>query len=128
MKKQILPVATITLIGLVLTGCSSIGPVTSTPPVKAFTLEKPTTFTFSLVGSKATLPIGEYKPVFEDKKLYYYAAPTKIPIRDLGSFAVDGGLVLERNHTTPSKWYYINNMGQINRLKLPAEVEVKPVD
>lgn len=128
MNKRLVTYSVLALVGFALCGCSSIGSITSTPPVKAFSLEKPATFTFSLVGSKATLPAGEYKPVFEDKKLYYYAAPTKIPVRDLGSFAFDGGLVLERGKSMPTKWYFINNMGQINRMKLPPEVEVKPVD
>ena len=112
----------------VLCGCSSLRGLTSTPPVKALVLEAPTELTFSMVGSKASLPAGEYKPILEDNRGYYYMAPTKIAFRDLGSYMHDGGLIVLRGQNVPTEWYFIHNNGSVVRLKLPAGFPVKVVE
>jgi hypothetical protein len=107
-----------------LTGCASMRVLTSTPPVKAFVLEKPAEFTFGL-GTKLTLPAGEYKPVMEDNNGYYYQAPTKIVARDIFSYVADGGVYLRRDESTPSHWYAIDQQNYTKMGKLPKDFQIK---
>ena len=109
---------------LLLSGCASTQVLSSTPPVKGFVLEKPSQFSFGL-GTKITIPAGEYKPVMEDNDGYYYQAPTKVVARDIFSYVADGGLYLRRDETTPSRWYAIDEHNSIKTGKLPKDFQVK---
>lgn len=100
------------LIGLLLTGCSSLRPISSTPPESAIRLNEPVTIHEFL--SKATFPAGEYHPLYEDNDGYYYQAPSKIVANDLFSYMYDGGLYVKRGGTEPTEWYIIVQNGQKN--------------
>ncbi|HEX4266086.1 MAG TPA: hypothetical protein VH597_17250 [Verrucomicrobiae bacterium] len=122
-------------IGIVLTsvalallpGCASMRVLSSTPPVKAFVLEKPAEFTFGL-GTKVTFPAGEYKPVMEDNDGYYYQAPSKVVARDLFSYVADGGLYLRRAEMVPTRWYVIDQQNYTKTGKLPKDFSVKAIE
>src|SRR5947207_1537905 len=75
------------IVGLIVTtalicGCASLRALSSPPPVKAIVLDHAAELTIGL-GTKLSLPAGEYKPVLEDKVGYYYQAPSKLAVRDL---------------------------------------------
>ena len=110
-----------------LSGCASMRVLSSTPPVKGFVLEKPAEFTFGL-GSKISLPAGEYKPVMEDNDGYYYQAPSKLVARDIFSYVADGGLYLHRGETMPSKWYAIDQQNYTKTGKLPKDFSLKVME
>lgn len=107
-----------------LVGCSSMRVLSSTPPVKSFVLDKPAELTFGL-GTKLSLPAGEYKPVMEDNDGYYYQAPSKVVARDLFSYVADGGLYVRRGQETPSHWYAIDNQNYTRMGKLPKDFPAK---
>jgi len=113
------------ILAAALTGCSSMRVLTSTPPVKSFVLEKPAEFRFGL-GTKLTLPVGEYKPVMEDNSGYYYQAPTKIVARDIFSYVADGGVYLRRDESFPSHWYAIDTQNYTKMGRLPEGFQMKP--
>ena len=95
-----------------LSGCASMRPISSTPPLAKIVLKSahderafqgvlpPTPF-------HVILPPGEYRPTYEDDNAYYYPAPTKLVINDLTSNFADGGIYVSRGSNTPTGWYYI---------------------
>jgi len=105
------------LVVLLLTGCSSIRPVTSTPPASAIVVSEP--FTVHEL-TRANFPSGEYKPVFEDNDGFYYQAPTKIIANLMFTYVGDGGLYLKKGEKEPSQWYFITDGGHITRGDLSA--------
>jgi hypothetical protein len=99
-------IATFSLFGLLLTGCTSMQPISSKPPESAIILKAPAIFPGFLYS--VTFPAGEYRPVYEDAGGYYYQAPTKVIGHDFTSYMFDGGLYVERTKTEPTKWYTID--------------------
>ena len=95
-----------------LSGCASMRPISSTPPLAKIVLKSahderafagllpPTPF-------HVILPPGEYHPTYEDDGAYYYPAPTKVVVNDLTSSFADGGIYVSRGGNSPSGWYYI---------------------
>jgi hypothetical protein len=114
------------LLPVILTGCSSMRALTTTPPFKGFVLEKPAEFTFGL-GTKMSLPAGEYKPVMEDDHGYYYQAPSKVVARDIFSYVADGGLYLRKEEAIPTHWYAIDQQNYTRTGTLPKNFQVKPI-
>ena len=102
------------LLAVVLSGCASIRVISSDPPVKTIVLNHPVEFTFGL-GTKLSMPAGEYKPILEDNAGYYYQAPSKLAARDILSYVADGGLFIKRGEEAPSKWYALDDLGGGNR-------------
>jgi hypothetical protein len=98
-----------------LTGCATMRPISSPPPVPKIVLSAP----FSAVAFhggipvpfRILLPAGEYRPLYEDDESYYYQAPSKIVVNDPSSFLYDGGVCVLRGSTTPRGWYYIDENG-----------------
>jgi hypothetical protein len=98
------------LVGLLLTGCSSLSPISSKPPESAIELKSPAKFTGFLYT--VTFPAGEYRPLYEDDGGYYYQAPAKVIGHDIISYMLDGGLYVERGSNEPTRWYIIEQNGQ----------------
>ena len=98
------------LICLILTGCTSLRPISSKPPESAIVLSAPVTI--REIVTTATFPAGEYHPLYEDDGGYYYQAPTKVVANDIFSYMYDGGLYVERGTNEPTKWYVIGQNGQ----------------
>ena len=94
------------LLGLLITGCSSLIPISSKPPESAIVLKAPVKF----IGFSYTVifPAGEYRPLYEDDGGYYYQAPTKISGHKIVSYMFDGGLYVRRTNTEPTQWYIID--------------------
>lgn len=101
--------------------------LSSVPPVKAVVLDQTTEFRFGL-GTKLTLPAGEYKPVLEDKAGYYYQAPSKVVARDILSYVADGGVFVRRGDKTPTRWYAIDQQNYVKTGKLPENFHSKIVE
>lgn len=110
-----------------LAGCASMKALSSTPPVKAIVLEKSAEFRFGL-GSKISLPAGEYKPVMEDDHGYFYQAPSKLVARDIFSYVADGGVFVKRGEKAPSLWYAIDEHNYTKTGRLPEHFEFKVVE
>jgi hypothetical protein len=98
---------------LIVSGCSSLEPISSKPPQSAIVLPQPYKISL-LLGGSYTLPSGEYRPLYEDKKRFYYQAPAKIIRKDIFSQMLDGGLYVQRGATEPTGWYYINPQNGMN--------------
>ena len=109
------------------TGCASMKVISSTPPVKLIVVEKQVEFRFGL-GTKLTMPLGEYKPTLEDDSGYYYQAPSKLVARDILSYVADGGLFIKRGEKTPTRWYAIDQQNYVRSGKLPDNFESKVVE
>src|SRR5436190_5502484 len=99
-------IITFGLFSLLLTGCTSLRPISSKPPVSAIVLKTPAKFPGFLYT--VTFPAGEYRPLYEDSGGYYYQAPAKIIGHDIMSYMLDGGLYVERTTNEPTKWYVID--------------------
>ena len=103
-------------IGLVTTGCSSLHKqssfraVASQPPASAIELIKPATVTEE--GAITTFPAGKYRPMYEDDHGYYFEAPSKVIVDDVGVYGFDGGVYIQRGKTAPSEWYLIRPNGR----------------
>jgi hypothetical protein len=102
-------IITLSLVGL-LTGCSSMSPISSKPPESAIVLNSPAKFPGFLYT--VTFPVGEYRPLYEDDGGYYYEAPAKVIGHDIISYMFDGGLYVERGAVEPTRWYIIEQNGQ----------------
>ena len=77
------------------------------------------------------MPAGEYKPVLEDDYGYYYQAPSKVAVRfPLAASAVDGGVVIKRGETKPSKWYITDsaNGNTIKKGGLPDNLQAHVIE
>jgi hypothetical protein len=110
--------------------CASIRPLSSKPPYSSITLNKPFSWGDGVILIKIEMPAGEYKPLYEDDKGYYYQAPQKITGRDsFWPLLMDGGLYLKRNMTKPDQLYFIRNQygipGKVN-IGDRADVTSKP--
>jgi len=118
-------VAAALLFSLALVGCSSIRPVSSTPPASMIVVAE--AFTVHEL-SRANFPAGEYKPVFEDSDGFYYQAPAKVIANLMFTYVGDGGLYLERGAKEPSQWYFITEGGHLTRgrFEIPPKCELKP--
>jgi hypothetical protein len=95
-----------------LAGCATMRPISSPPPVAKIVLAAP--FSTSAwagllppIPYSVILPPGEYHPLYEDDQYYYYQAPSKVVVNELGSSMYDGGIYVLRGTTTPRGWYYI---------------------
>jgi hypothetical protein len=97
-------------------GCSSLRsnqsprPISSKPPESAIVLSAPAVVSES--GTITTFPVGEYRPVSEDRGGYYFQAPTKVLVDDVAVFAHEGGLYVARGHVEPIGWYVIGENGK----------------
>jgi len=118
-------VAGVALIVGALAGCSSIRPVTSTPPASAIVVSE--AFTVHEL-TRANFPAGEYKPVFEDSDGFYYQAPTKVIANLMFTYIGDGGLYLKKGEKEPSQWYFITEGGHLTRgnFQTAPKWELKP--
>lgn len=85
----------------------------------AIELLKPATVTDQ--GATTTFPAGKYKPVYEDERGFYFEAPRKVMIDDIGVYGFDGGVYIERGKSTPTHWYVIRPNGRrtMGRFKTP---------
>src|SRR5262249_34270867 len=107
---------TITAVSLLACGCStfhhgsSFRAITSTPQASAIELKVPAVVTEE--GATTTFPVGKYKPVYEDEHSYYYEAPRKVLVDDIGVYGFDGGLYVSRDKTTVTGWYLIRPNGR----------------
>jgi hypothetical protein len=110
---------------IVFAGCSSIRPVTSTPPVSAIVVSEG--FTVHEL-SRENFPAGEYKPVFEDGDGFYYQAPIKVIANLMFTYVGDGGLYLKNGEKEPSQWYFITEGGHMTRgtFTVAPKCELKP--
>jgi hypothetical protein len=99
----------VSLSAILLTGCISYRPISSKPPESAIVLKSPFKVTISLLGDHITFPVGEYRPLYEDKNGYYFQSPAKVIVVSLGigTEADDAGLFVERGSKDPTKWYLI---------------------
>ena len=116
----------------VLAGCSSLHSgssfraISSTPPASAIKLTAPAVVTDQ--GTTTTFPEGKYKPAYEDEGGYYYEAPGKVLVDDVGVYGFDGGLYLPRGKTAPSGWYMIRPNGRrtAGHFKTPPIYQLVP--
>ena len=93
-----------------LSGCSSMRPIASEPPVPGIFVTAP--FSVSIVFRSAAFPAGRYLPSYEDNGGYYYQAPTKIVERGLLlNHICDGGLYVKRGTKEAKQWYVIEGSG-----------------
>src|ERR1035437_4662548 len=77
-------ITTLGLVGLLLTGCTSLQPISSKPPESAIELKAPAKFPGFLYT--VTFPAGVYRPLYEDSDGYYYQAPAKVIGHDIMSW------------------------------------------
>jgi hypothetical protein len=113
-------------VSLLCISCASIKPLTSKPPYSKITVNKPFTWGDGIFLIRMELPAGDYAPLYEDNKGYYYQAPQKITGRD-GFFPLlmDGGLYLKRNVVKPDQIYFIRNqLGIPGRVKIGNRADV----
>lgn len=89
---------------------SSFKALTSEPSLAAIELLKPAMVTDQ--GATTTFPPGKYKPVYEDEHGFYFEAPRKVLVDDVGVYGFDGGVYIERGKSTPSQWYVIRPNGR----------------
>lgn len=112
------------------TSCASIRPLSTKPPYSAITVNKPFSWGDGVILIKVEMPAGEYKPLYEDDKGYYYQAPQKITGRDsFWPLLMDGGLFLKRNLLKPDQLYIIRNQSSIpTRVNIGdrADLTLKP--
>jgi hypothetical protein len=101
---------------LFASGCSSLhsgssfGEVKSKPPASVIELKAPAIVTEE--GATTTFPVGKYKPAYEDEHGYYYEAPSKVMVDDIGVYGFEGGLYLSRDKNTVNGWYLIRPNGR----------------
>jgi hypothetical protein len=103
-------------VALLATGCSSrhkqssFRAIASQPPVSAIELITPATV--SEEGATTTFPAGKYRPMYEDDHGYYFEAPRKVIVDDVGVYGFDGGVYIQRGKTVPTEWYLIRPNGR----------------
>lgn len=115
---------------LTLTGCDTLRPIESKPPLEKISLGQSFTTTWKssvmpLVKYSVILPPGEYRPTFEDDKFFYYLAPSRVIYKDLNSSLLEGGVRVARNGNTPRGWYCVSEDGTIfsGDFKTPLPVQ-----
>ena len=107
---------TIGVMSLLASGCSSFHSgssfraIQSKPPASAIELKVPAVVTEE--GATTTFPVGKYKPEYEDEHGYYYEAPRKVLVDDIGVYGFDGGLYLSHDKTAVTGWYLIRPNGR----------------
>jgi hypothetical protein len=94
---------------MAMVGCATMRPISSTPPMAKIVLTQPFTAHDGL--AKVILPAGEYHPLFEDDRFYYYQAPTKIVVNSLFSKMLDGGIYIKREGGPLRGWYFVQDDG-----------------
>ena len=97
------------LFGLAMMGCATMRPLSSKPPVARIELSKPVTAHDGLAS--VLLPAGEYRPLYEDDRFYYYQAPSKLVVNGFFSKMFDGGVYVKRNGTGLRGWYFVRDDG-----------------
>jgi len=108
--------ATIGMVSVLAAGCSSFHSgssfraISSTPPASAIELTAPALVTD--MGATTTFPVGKYRPKYEDEGGYYYEAPRKVTVDDVGVYGFDGGVYVARGKTAPTRWYLIRPNGR----------------
>lgn len=113
---RIIAVAAFGIFFLISSGCSSLHSggsfraIASKPPAAAIQLEVPAVV--SDEGATTTFPTGKYKPVYEDDHGYYYEAPRKVLVDDVGVYGYEGGLYLSRDANAVTGWYLIRPNGR----------------
>src|SRR5437764_14485095 len=104
------------VIALFAVGCSSLHrgstfrAISSKRPGSAIELTAPASI--SDEGATTTFPAGKYKPMYEDESGYYFEAPRKVIVDDIGVYGFDGGVYVLRGQTVPSHWYVIRPNGR----------------
>jgi hypothetical protein len=103
---------------LALAGCAAgpMRPLTSKPPTDKLVLSEPYSLAVSN-GSPApqsfvlVLPVGEYRPLFEDGTAIYYQAPAKVGVNlnEVDHLLFDGGVYWRRGSASPTGWYYLDS-------------------
>ena len=118
-------IVALVLMEVALVGCSSVRPVSSTPPTSAIVVAE--AFTVHEV-TRVNFPAGEYKPAFEDKNGFYYQAPVKVIANLMFTYVGDGGLYLKKGDKEPSQWYFITDGGRMTRGRFETvpKCELKP--
>jgi len=96
---------------VMLAGCATMRPLSSKPPLPRIVLGaafdvRAWSGMLPPLPFHVILPAGEYRPLYEDDQAYYFQAPTKLVVNDLGSALWDGGIYVQRGTTTPTGWYY----------------------
>jgi hypothetical protein len=64
------------------------------------------------MGATTTFPVGKYRPVYEDQHGYYFEAPSKVIVDDIGVYGFEGGIYIPRGKTAPTHWYMIRPNGR----------------
>jgi len=112
-------------VAALITGCSSLHKqssfraIASHPPVAAIELIKPATV--SEEGATTTFPPGKYRPMYEDDHGYYFEAPRKVIVDDVGVYGFDGGVYIQRGKTAPTEWYLIRPNGRRSMERFKTE-------
>lgn len=92
---------------MLVAGCAHLKPISSVPPAKAIVLDAP--FTVKHGFQTLTMPAGLYLPQFEDAKSYFYSAPSKVLGNDvLGSYQLDGGIVVGKDNSGKFSVYHVS--------------------
>ena len=107
---------------VLLTGCTSTRPTSSTPPATAISFAE--SFSVGDSASDMVFPAGRYLPVREDKHGFYFHAPEKVSVRDqlFGSrYSYDGGVYWKRDESVPSQLYVNALYGR--PMKFPAPLQ-----
>jgi hypothetical protein len=99
-------------LGILLTGCASLRPISSKPPESKIVMKSPVKVHSALLDT-ATFPAGEYRPLYEDDGGYYYQASAKVIVHSAGivTYLFDGGIYVKRGDTEPTDWYFIDQSG-----------------
>ena len=63
-------------------------------------------------GATTTFPVGKYRPTYEDDGGYYFEAPHKVMVDDVGVYGFEGGVYIERGTNAPTHWYLIRPNGR----------------
>ncbi|HEY3899343.1 MAG TPA: hypothetical protein VGM54_12050 [Chthoniobacter sp.] len=97
------------LLGMAMLGCATMRPLSSKPPKPRIILPAPVSAHDGL--AKVNLPAGEYHPLYEDARFFYYQAPSKLVVNGFFSKMFDGGVYVKRNGTALRGWYYVRDDG-----------------
>ena len=104
-----IPFLFVGLLGMALMGCATMRPISSKPPVARIVLPAPFTAHDGL--AKVILPAGEYHPLYEDDRFFYYQAPSKVVVNGFFSKMLDGGIYVKREAGGLRGWYYVQDDG-----------------
>jgi hypothetical protein len=107
------------LAGFAITGCATLQPIHSKPPIDKIVL--PAAFTAHSGFSDVVLPAGEYHPLYEDDRFFYYQAPSKVVVNRVFSKIFDGGVYVKRDGTSLRGWYYVDQDGNQNFGRFESE-------